>query len=80
MGELADKHKNGQHPQVSKPSPSAFPFSVSRPPPVPEKDAPSNRPISQATSQTTASFKRGPGRPPKRTRYGTLLPLDSNAR
>lgn len=72
MGELADKHKNGQHPQLSKPTPSAFPSSVSRPPPVPAKDTPGSRPISQATSHTTTTTaattsKRGPGRPPKRT-------------
>lgn len=72
MGELADKHKNGQHPQLSKPTPSAFPSSVSRPPPVPAKDSPGSRPRSQATSQTTTSSKRGPGRPPKRTRYITI--------
>lgn len=69
MGELADKHKNGQHPQLSKPTPSAFSSSASRPPPVPAKDTPGARPISQATSQTTTAPKRGPGRPPKRTRY-----------
>ncbi|POS76073.1 hypothetical protein DHEL01_v205524 [Diaporthe helianthi] len=67
MGELADKHNNGQHPQVSKPTPPAFSSSVFRPPPVPEKDTPGTRPTSQATSEATTAPKRGPGRPPKRT-------------
>ncbi|KUI65909.1 hypothetical protein VM1G_01716 [Cytospora mali] len=67
MGDLADKYRNGQHPQVSKSTPSAFSTSISLPPPVPEKDTPVARQTSQATSHTTTSSKAGPGRPPKRS-------------
>lgn len=73
MGELADKYKNGQHSQPPKPTPSAFSTSVSLPPPVPEKDTPVARQTSQATSSTSTSSRPGPGRPPKHTRFGTLL-------
>ncbi|ROW16277.1 hypothetical protein VPNG_01872 [Cytospora leucostoma] len=74
MGELADQYMNGQHPQLSKPTPSARSTSYSRPPPVPEKDTPVARQTSQTSSHTTTSSKRGPGRPPKQTRFGNLRP------
>lgn len=73
MGELADKYKNGQHPQLSRSTPSALPTSFARPPPVPEKDTPVARTISQTASNVAASSKLGPGRPPKQTRFGSSL-------
>ncbi|KAK7745359.1 hypothetical protein SLS53_002855 [Cytospora paraplurivora] len=72
MGELADQYKNGQHPQLSKPTPSARSTSYPRPPPVPEKDTPVARQTSHTSSHTTTSSKRGPGRPPKQARFGNL--------
>ena len=73
MGELADKYKSGQHPQLPKSTPSALSRSLSRPPPVPEKDAPVARSTSQATSHSATSSKSGPDLPPKHTRLEFLL-------
>ncbi|ROW11521.1 hypothetical protein VMCG_01129 [Cytospora schulzeri] len=78
MGDLADKYRNGQHPQQSRPTASAFSTSVSLPPPVPEKDTPVSRQTSQATSHTTASSKSGPGRPPKQNSSQVVRPDKEN--
>lgn len=76
MGELADKHKTGQHPQQVKPTPSFSVSHSSRPPTVPEKDTPLGRPASIAAgaSCATTSSRPGPGRPPKRIRFEATLP------
>ncbi|KAG6363103.1 hypothetical protein INS49_008198 [Diaporthe citri] len=90
MGDLADKHKNGQHPQLSKPTASAFPSSVSRPPPVPAKDTPGDQ-ISGAgkeneneSAELEQPKKRTRGHPPppaESTKASRVLsPASSNIR
>ncbi|PSR99376.1 Borealin N terminal-domain-containing protein [Coniella lustricola] len=88
MGDLADKYKNGQHPQQAKAASSAAlpsaPCAASRPPPVPEKDNPRPRPdASRSTAATTAlptalptasPLRPARGRSPQKARCGLAKP------
>lgn len=82
MGDLADKHKRGQHPQQVKPTPSFSALHSARPPVVPERDTPLSRTASSASagSQATTASRAGPGRPPKRTRCGLISSFQVRAR
>lgn len=79
MGDLADKHKRGQHPQQARPTPSFSVLQSARRPPVSEDNSISRSVSTTSTkSQATTASRPRPGSPPKRTRFG--LPHSSQGR